>query len=91
MERMLAQADTGPLCWAGTPDWCAMADGDPRKLLALAMDGVHHVLRKEVAQTAQAAASRAISAAADWTAIGNQIRSRAEFYAARPWLKRTTQ
>jgi hypothetical protein len=40
-----------------------MSDGDPRKLLALAVDGEHHVLRKEVAQTARAEASRAVSGA----------------------------
>ncbi|BBY36326.1 hypothetical protein MMAN_04600 [Mycobacterium mantenii] len=91
VERMLAQANTGQLPWAGSPAWCAMADGDPRKVLALAVDGEHHVLRKEVAQTAQAAAARAIAGAADWPAMGNQMRSRAAFYDARPWLRRAAQ
>ncbi|WP_406813984.1 DUF2742 domain-containing protein [Mycobacterium sp. M23085] len=76
LEAVLAQANAGPLPWAGAPEWCAMSDGDPRKLLALAVDGEHHVLRKEVAQAAHAEASRAISAAADWSGIGNEIRRR---------------
>lgn len=76
LEAVLAQANIGPLPWAGVPEWCAMSDGDPRKLLALAVAGEHHVLRVEVAQTAHAEASRAISAAADWSAIANEIRQR---------------
>ncbi|BBY35881.1 hypothetical protein MMAN_57980 [Mycobacterium mantenii] len=76
LEAVLAQANVGPLPWAGTPEWCAMSDGDPRKLLALAIDGEHHVLRKEVAQAAHAQASRAVASAADWSAIANEIRQR---------------
>jgi hypothetical protein len=66
-----------------------MSDHDPRKLISLALDGEHHVLRKEVAQTALADASREISASADWTAISRDIHARSVFYAERPWLKRT--
>lgn len=88
LEAVLAQANVGPLPWAGTPEWVAMADGDPRKLLALAAAGEHHVLRIETAQAAMAAASREISGAADWTAISREIRGRNDFYTSRPWLRR---
>ncbi|MBP2455191.1 DUF2742 domain-containing protein [Mycolicibacterium lutetiense] len=71
----VAQANYGPLPIAGTPAWCELADGDPRKLLALAVAGDHHVLRVETAQAAMADASREISAAADWTAMAQRIRN----------------
>jgi Protein of unknown function (DUF2742) len=88
LEAALAQANIGPLPWAGTPAWCELSDGDPRKLLALAIAGEHHVLRVETAQAAMAEASQAISAADDWGRVGQRIRQHNEFYADRPWLKR---
>ncbi|WP_241666405.1 DUF2742 domain-containing protein [Mycobacterium marseillense] len=88
IEAAVAQANTGPLPPAGTPAWCELADGDPRKLLSLAIDGVHHVLRKEVAQAARAEASRAVSAAADWTAVARELSHREDFYRRHPWLRR---
>lgn len=72
---LVAAASVGPLPLAGTPAWLELADGDPRKLLALAVAGEHHVLRVETAQQASAAASRSISAAADWPAIARTIRA----------------
>jgi hypothetical protein len=72
----LAQMQPGPLPVAGTPAWCALANGDPRKLLALAVAGEHHVLRMEIAQEQLAEASQAISAAADWSAIARAITAR---------------
>ncbi|WP_204807772.1 DUF2742 domain-containing protein [Mycobacterium riyadhense] len=69
LQALVSQANSGPLPWPGTPAWCALADGDPRKLLALAEFGVHHALRVETAQEAHAGASRAIAAAADWSAV----------------------
>lgn len=68
---------------AGTPEWCELADGDPRKLLALALDGEHHVLRVETAQMARAEASREIAAAANWTAMATRIRNRDNTYIPR--------
>ena len=73
----VAQANYGPLPTAGTPAWCALADGDPRKLMALAVAGDHHVLRTETAQAAMADASREISRGADWSAMAQRIRNRA--------------
>lgn len=68
---------------AGTPSWCAMADDNPRKLLALAVAGEHHVLRVETAQQARAEASCDVSAAADWPKTANQIRQHRGAYIPR--------
>jgi hypothetical protein len=73
LEAVVAQANVGPLPLAGTPGWCALADGDPRKLLALAVAGEHHVLRMETAQEALAEASKAVSAAADWCGVAAEV------------------
>jgi len=73
---------------AGTPAWCAMSDGDPRKLLALAVAGEHHVLRVETAQQARADASKAVAGAADWAKVAREMQQRNSFYADRPWLRR---
>ena len=51
---------------AGTPDWQQLADTDPRKLLALAAAGEHHVLRVETAQAAMGEASKAVASVPDW-------------------------
>lgn len=75
VEALLSQANCGPLPWAGTPAWQAMADSDPRKLLALAQFGVHWALRVEFAQQAQAQAAKEISAAADWSALARRVRN----------------
>jgi hypothetical protein len=88
ITERVAQANNLPI--AGTPAWCALADNDPLKLLALAAEGEHHVLRMETAQEARAEASRVIAGAADWRAISREIQQRAHFRAARPWLTRVT-
>jgi len=75
---------------AGTQAWFDLPDTDARKWAAVVSAASHHVLRVETAQEAQRDASHAVSAAADWTAIGQHIRSRNEFYACRPWLKRVS-
>lgn len=69
----VANANLGPLPIAGTPSWCALADGDPRKLLALAVSGQHHVLRTEIAQEKRAEASREIAAAGGWAALAQRL------------------
>lgn len=75
LTEYLAKANLGVLPAAGTPRWCALADGDPRKLAALAVDGEHFVLRCEIAQEAAAGASKTIAAAEDWPAVARQIRA----------------
>jgi len=69
---------------AGTPAWCALADGDPRKLLALAVAGEHHVLRVETAQEVRAEASKDVAGAADWPKISSRVlRGRGKAYIER--------
>jgi len=61
---------------------------DRRKWAALLAAAEHHVLRVETAQEEHAEAAKDIAAAADWSAIAKEIRTRAYFYSAQPWLKR---
>ncbi|GFG71849.1 DUF2742 domain-containing protein [Mycolicibacter senuensis] len=75
LTEYLAKSNLGDLPAAGTPRWCALADGDPRKLAALAVGGEHFVLRCEIAQEAAAEASKAIAAAEDWPVVARLIRS----------------
>ncbi|OBJ97601.1 hypothetical protein A5639_30220 [Mycolicibacterium conceptionense] len=70
---MVAKANAGPLPTAGTPQWCELADSDPRKLLSLAAAGEHWVLHTELAQERRAEASREIAAAGGWSALAKRI------------------
>jgi hypothetical protein len=67
VTRHLESVGTWPM--AGTPEWVALPDDDPRKLAALLDAAQHWALRVETAQQAECEASRAVSAAADWSAI----------------------
>ena len=88
LQAALAQANVGPIPWAGTPAWCELVDGDPRKLLALAIAGEHHVLRVEVAQVAECEASHAISAALDWLAVARENLRHANAGASGVYIRR---
>ncbi|WP_100465906.1 DUF2742 domain-containing protein [Mycobacteroides abscessus] len=72
ITAVVRQANTS-LPLAGTPAWCALSGGDPRKLLALAAAGEHHVLRIELDQLASAEASKAIAAAVDWGRVAHTV------------------
>ncbi len=87
VAAVLTQSNDWPML--GTPAWCSLAHDDPRKWAALLDAAQHHALRIETAQEARAEASRAIEAAEDWPATAQRIRRTTEFYAAKPWLKRT--
>lgn len=76
ITALVAQANTIP--WAGTPAWSALDDADPRKLLALAVAGEHHVLRVEVAQQQRSQAAEDIWEGEDWTHVAQQVRRRHE-------------
>ena len=86
VSPMLTSVGTWPT--VGTPEWCALPDNDARKIAAIYEAAQHWALRLESSQAARAEASRDISDAADWYAVAREINQRAEFYAARPWLKR---
>lgn len=77
LAAVLAQAGTTPPV-AGTPAWMALADGDPAKLLAVAVAGEYHVLRMDTDQEKLAEASKAVAAAADWPAVARAVRRRAD-------------
>lgn len=81
-------AQVGVLPVAGTPAWQALSADDPRKLLALAVAGEHHVLRTETAQEAMAAASRAVAAAADWSQVARETIARNSFREHHPEARR---
>lgn len=70
IAAVIEQVNHGALPTAGTPAWCELADGDPRKLLALAVAGEHHVLRVEAGQIAVAEASRCVASSAKWSELG---------------------
>jgi hypothetical protein len=73
---------------AGTPEWCALGDADPRKWAAVLDAAQHWSLRVETCQEARCDASREVSDALDWSALAREINVRADFYASRPWLRR---
>lgn len=76
---------------AGTPAWCALADSDPRKLAAILVNGEYWSLRDETSQQMQATAASDIAAGTDnWGRVASEMRSLAEFRAARPWMKRVS-
>jgi hypothetical protein len=100
---VLARVKSWPI--AGTPEWCALDDDDPAKMAAVfdaaqqrALDVDTRLM--EALQTydewlarqrliAECDASRAISAAEDWTAVANYLRDEREFYTEKPWMRRT--
>lgn len=89
VAAVLNQVNGWPML--GTPAWCALACDDPRKWAAL-LDGAQHwALRVETCQEAHADASRSISGAVDWAALGREINRRTDFYAARPYLRRRSR
>ncbi|GJN99125.1 hypothetical protein NJB1907f44_48990 [Mycobacterium marinum] len=72
----------------GSPEWCSLPTSSPRKWAAILDGGQHHALRLELNQQARAEASQTISASADWSQIGREVRQRRGFYAEKPWVKR---
>jgi hypothetical protein len=88
VAEQLADVDDWPM--AGSPAWFDLGDTDPRKVAALFDAAQHWALRIETCQQAQAEASRDTSAAANWSRIAQEIRSRSEFHALFPWMKRAS-
>ncbi|UXA17029.1 DUF2742 domain-containing protein [Mycobacterium sp. SMC-4] len=78
IEAAVAQANCGPIPVAGTPAWSALADGDPRKLLALAAAGEHWVLRMQIGQEQRAQAAEDIWGGADWSEAARTFTRRHE-------------
>jgi hypothetical protein len=83
---VLKQVNDWPML--GTPAWCSLAHDDPRKWVAL-LDGAQHwALRIDSCQEARREASRAVSAAADWSDLSRQFFKHTAFREAHPWAKR---
>lgn len=72
----------------GSPAWCQLGDRDLAKWASVLDAAQHWALRIEYFQQAECEASRAISGAVDWLAVARIAKRRADFYSARPWLKR---
>jgi Protein of unknown function (DUF2742) len=88
VQRRVPEHLEGSAPMAGSDEWFALDDSDPMKLAAVLIAAEHHVLRCETAQEHMAEAARAISAAADWPQIAQQVRDRAEFRREHPWARR---
>lgn len=89
IAEMVAQANS-VLPAAGTPSWCALADGDPRKLLAVAVAGEHHVLRVETAQEQRAEASKSVAESTDWPKVAREIQQRRDARRSGARIERST-
>ena len=83
---MLDSVQSRPM--VGTPEWCDLDDDDPVKMAALFDAAQHWALRVETCQQARADASQEFRSAVDWSALAREINIRADFFAARPWLRR---
>jgi hypothetical protein len=68
-------AEVAPRPVAGTPDWCALPDDDPRKLAAVIEAGVQQALRIDTEQATKAQAAQDISLAEDWRQLAQDVRN----------------
>lgn len=82
----LARAGDWPML--GSPDWCGLSDRDPVKWASVLDGGQHWALRIEYLQQVECEASHEIAAAEDWAAIARCIKSRTDYFSARPWMNR---
>lgn len=79
--RVLVGVTRTGLPVAGTAEWSALGDDDPRKLAAVLCAGSRWVLEAEIAELqarrdAEKAAAIEIAAARDWVAVARRIRDR---------------
>lgn len=79
----LSHAEVSSWPVVGTPTWCSLADGDPRKWASLFDAAQHWALRVECSQAIRAEASRDVSGAADWPAIAVKLFQRSGVYIPR--------
>lgn len=81
VSPLLTSVESWPLL--GTPEWCALPDGDLRKVAALFDAAQHWSLRMETCQQGLAQAAHDVSAGEDWSAIAAEMRARDEVYIRR--------
>ena len=89
--RLLAGRTTSII--AGTPEWCALDDDDPRKTTALIAAGNRWVLEQSLDQIdlrriAAKHAAIEVATALDWTRVAKGIRDRDQWYRDNPDLRR---
>ncbi|CAN3128575.1 DUF2742 domain-containing protein [Mycobacterium sp. smrl_JER01] len=82
----LTQVGDWPM--VGSPAWCELDDRDRVKWASVLDAGQHWALRVEYLQQVECEASHEISAAVDWAKHASFIKTRADYFAARPWLAR---
>ncbi len=80
VQRLVGPAG-GPAPAAGSPEWCALADGDRAKLLAVLTAGTRAVLEDELAaldgqRRAEKSAALEVAQAADWGMVARRVRDR---------------
>ncbi len=78
ITALVAQGNNDSLPWAGTPEWAALSDGDPRKLLSLAVAGEHWTLRVQIGQEQRAQAAEDVWGGEDWRQVAQQVQRRRE-------------
>jgi hypothetical protein len=71
VQPVLDRIGTYPM--VGTPEWVALPDDSPAKIAAVFDAARHWALRVETCQVAECEASRAISAAANWSDIAKRM------------------
>lgn len=71
IAAVLTRVGTWPM--AGTQEWDELPDGDSRRIAALFDAAQHWALYIENNQTAQAQASKAVAASADWPAVAREV------------------
>ena len=72
----------------GSPEWVALDDQDLRKKAAVLDAARHWALRLQTCQEARNDASKDLAVSADWKAIANESRQKADWISARPWMRR---
>lgn len=85
----------GPAPVAGSPTWCALADSDKAKLIAVLTAGTRAVLEDELAalndrRRAMKAAAVEVAQADDWTAVAKRIRDRGQALSSGAYIERAS-
>lgn len=91
-----AGAHGGPTPAPGSPEWCALPDDDPAKMLAVLVAGSRLVLEESLTalddrRHALKSAAVEVSEAKQWAEVGRQIAQRDQFLRENPWAARKVE
>ncbi|WP_338855440.1 DUF2742 domain-containing protein [Gordonia hongkongensis] len=94
VQRLVGTAG-GPAPAAGSQEWCALADGDRAKMLAVLHAGTRAVLEDCVAaiddrRRKSKAAAVEVSQADDWTAVARRVRDRDQALKSGSYIERVS-